>query len=113
MKKKDNESVTLYANDEKHADAFLTPWSLVHFLSGAAMKGLGFSLPVAFVVHGLYEVKDQGNHAKVYNSVTNSMGDQVVAMLGWNWIKDTNTPRWTYYWLIAWGIAATMGEDIG
>ena len=63
--------------------------------------------------HGLYEVKDQGNHARVYNSVTNSMGDQVVAMLGWNWIKDTNTPRWTYYWLIAWGIAATMGEDIG
>ena len=50
MEKKDNEGQTLYSMDEADEDAFLTPWSLVHYLSGAAMKGLGLSFPVAFVV---------------------------------------------------------------
>ncbi len=113
MKKKDNEGVTLYSIDEKHEDAFLTPWSWVHFLSGAAMKGLGFSFPVAFVAHGLYEIKDQGDHFKVYNSQLNSIGDQTAAMLGWYWIKDTNNPKWTYYWLLSWVLAASLGDGIG
>ena len=61
MEKKDNEGQTLYSMDEADEDAFLTPWSLVHYLSGAAMKGLGLSFPVA-LVHGAYEVKDQSVH---------------------------------------------------
>ena len=115
MKKKDNEGKTLYSLDEKLEDAFLTPWSWVHFLSGAAMKGLGLSFPVAFVVHGAYEMKDRSDHqsGEVYNSQLNSLGDQTVAMLGWYWIKDTNSLKWTYYWLLAWGIAAGLRDHIG
>ena len=113
MKKKDNEGKTLYAIDEGDEDAFLTPWSWVHYLSGAAMKGLGLSFPVAFLVHGAYEMKDRAEHDEVYNSQFNSLGDQTVAMLGWYWTKDTNSMRWTYYWLLSWAIAAGLRDQIG
>ena len=115
MEKKDNEGQTLYSMDVADEDAFLTPWSLVHYLSGAAMKGLGLSFPVAFVVHGAYEVKDQSVHesGEVYNSQLNSLGDQTVAMLGWYWTKETNSLKWTYYWLLSWIIASGLRDQIG
>ena len=113
MEKKDNEGLTLVAIDETDEDAVVTPWSIVHYLSGAAMKGLGLSFPVAFTIHALYEAKDRDEHSRIYNSMSNSVGDQTVAMLGWYWTKETNNPRWLYYWLFSWVFAANLRDHIG
>jgi hypothetical protein len=64
--------------------AYLTPWSLVHFFSGAAAKQLSMPFTWFFVVHGAYEIKDQivRETGDIYNSSVNSVGDQTVACLG-------------------------------
>ncbi len=115
MEKKDNEGLTLLAMDETEEDAVVTPWSIVHYLSGAAMKGLGISFPVAFAIHALYEAKDRDEHStgRIYNSMVNSVGDQTVAMLGWYWTKESNNPRWLYYFLASWVVAANLRDHIG
>ena len=41
MSRKREKSIFAVTEDEK--DVFLTPWSAVHFLSGAAIKGLGWN----------------------------------------------------------------------
>ena len=58
-------------SEETH-DMFLTvPWSVVHFLSGTAVKALGGNFWTNFLLHGAYELKDQGNTDEVYNSMFN------------------------------------------
>ena len=78
-------------SEETH-DMFLTvPWSIVHFLSGAAVKGLGWNFWTNFLLHGAYELKDQNNTDEVYNSKFNSVGDQVCSMAGFLYAKSGNT----------------------
>ena len=96
---------------ETKKDLLLTPWSIVHFLSGAACKGLGWQFWSNFLLHGAYEVKDHLNRAENYNSKVNSVGDQFCSMLGFVW-ADRDI-KWLYYWLIAYGIAFAIGNKIG
>ncbi len=70
--------------DEGEGPVLLTPWSVVHFLSGMAMKSLGLSSGEAFTVHAVYEVFDMYKREVgiEYNSSLNSVADQAIAMLG-------------------------------
>ena len=52
-----NQPKKFFAMSENEVDAFLTPWSVVHFLSGAAAKGLGWNFWLNFGFHAAYEVK--------------------------------------------------------
>ena len=62
----------------------ITPWSAVHYFSGAAAKEIGIPFDWWFMLHLAYEVKDQilnelgGEH----NSFLNSMADQAFASAG-------------------------------
>jgi hypothetical protein len=72
---------------EKEDDPFvlvITPWSMVHFLSGSAAKQLGMSFKWFWLLHLGYEVKDQIKRetGEVYNSFVNSVGDQMIGTLG-------------------------------
>ena len=96
---------------EMHEDLLLTPWSIVHFLSGAACKGLGWSFWANFALHGAYEAKDHLNKEENYNSTLNSAGDQFCSMFGFMF-ADKNI-KWMYYWIIAYGIAVGLGSNIG
>ena len=80
-----NRTVKFFAMDERENDALTTPWSLVHFLSGSAMKAFGFGFTSNFMFHMGYEYKDYLDHqAKTrYNSPINSAADQMYSMLGW------------------------------
>ena len=80
-------NLRIFALRETESDpyvALMTPWSLVHFLSGAAAKQVHMPLSWFFMLHGAYEVKDQivRETGDVYNSAVNSVGDQTVAVLG-------------------------------
>ena len=48
----------LFAEKEDKDDSLFTPWSLVHFTSGAAACAVGVSFSVNFLVHAVYEMKD-------------------------------------------------------
>ncbi len=97
--------------NEKRDDVLLTPWSIVHFFSGAALKGLNFKFWPAFMIHGLYEYKDFLAHPKEnYNSPINSAGDQTVAMLGWLFTRRGDQ-RMFLAWLVSFGIAMLLKEN--
>ena len=63
----------------------LTPWSLVHLTFGAACKELGVPLLLFEIGHGSYEIKDitVSYWGETYNSIPNSVADQLMATLGW------------------------------
>ena len=89
--------------DNKNGGTILTPWSLVHFLSGAAAKQTGL-FPRAymwFIAHGLYEVKDQilDSTTEHVRSVINSVGDQASAMLGYFAVKSKVSMTYFYVWI--------------
>lgn len=73
--------------DSKYNSAILTPWTIIHVISGIMFavfsKNLDFkkSLFLFFVIHTIYELKD------IYfedgqNSFANSIGDQLFAVTG-------------------------------
>lgn len=100
----------LFGLSEKEHDLFLTfPWSIVHFLSGAAIKSLGWNFWTNFLLHGAYELKDQSKRAEVYNSMWNSVGDQFCSMAGF---VLTNNSRWVPIFLFSFIFAvAFRGPD--
>ena len=108
------EETAVFAVTEADKKAFLTPWSLVHYLSGAAMKGIGFGFWPASLIHGVYEIKDRQAHAnrRVYNSAENSLGDQAVAMLGW-YTTRKGEEGWLWLWLASWAAASVLGDELG
>lgn len=82
--------------------AFISPWTLSHFVIGVATYSLLVKTPlnvpvilsaaILFILHMIYEIKDfyEAYVLKVkdpnkQNSLLNSLGDQVFAMLGF-WI---------------------------
>ena len=109
-----NRSVKLFAMDERENDALTTPWSLVHFLSGSAMKALGFSTISNFLFHAGYEYKDYLDHqAKIrYNSTINSAADQMYSLLG-----HVAATKGDYEWLVAFAAAfifmLLVRKDVG
>ena len=101
---------TLFAMTEKEKDVLLTPWSLIHFLSGAAIKGFGWDFWSNFVIHGAYEVKDHYNKDRIYNSSFNSVGDQVCSMAGWSLAQNGDT-NLVYVFVVAYGLMALIGQE--
>lgn len=84
-------------SDDPRNPNILTPWSLIHVISGLAFavfsKYMNFkktnSIIYLFILHGLYEAKDltqDGTH----NSIKNSIGDQICALIGFfiGWNSD-------------------------
>ena len=111
MSETENPRKVLFAITEETSDALLTPWSLVHFLSGAACKGLGWGFWTNFAFHGAYEVKDHLNLENIYNSKFNSVGDQVCSVAGYVY-ADVDI-KWLWYWGFSYVVAYALGEDIG
>ena len=107
----ENRGKSLVGLAENTEDLFLTPWSFVHFLSGAACKGMGWDFWMNFALHGMYELKDHMSKDENYNSTFNSAGDQFCSMVGF--IYADRDIKWLYYWGFAYGFAYAMGKDIG
>jgi hypothetical protein len=83
--------------DSKQSPTLITPFTGIHFLSGAAVNLISRAFKVSyiksfvvwFILHLLYELKDfHGSYVKNSNdyygnnSIANSIADQVFAMLG-------------------------------
>lgn len=98
-------------NEEKH-DVLLTPWSIVHFFSGAACKGLGWGFWTTFGLHALYEYKDYLAHPDIiYNSPVNSIGDQATAMVGW-YMGKVGDRKMFLLWLVSFAAALFTKEEL-
>lgn len=87
--------MVLSLSDDPDNPKILTPWSLIHIISGLVFASFAkymnlkksISFISLFILHGLYELKDvtlDGSH----NSTINSIGDQICALIGffigWN-----------------------------
>ena len=96
-------------------DAIFTPWSTVHFFSGAAAKEWHVPFWWFQLGHAMYEAKDQlGNVQGDYNnSFINSMGDQIAATSGWLAIKPQKGHRFTILFVTSWVAAISFGDRIG
>ena len=101
---------TLFGMTEEEKDLLLTPWSIVHFLSGAACKGIGWEFWSNFALHAAYEAKDHFQMEEIYNSKFNSVGDQFCSMAGY--VYADVDPKWLYM-LVSYGIAYMLGNEIG
>ena len=73
-----------HEDKSKNEVALITPWSVMHFMSGAAAKQVGLPLSWFFMIHLAYETKDQvmSEISEQYNSFINSVGDQAIGTLG-------------------------------
>ena len=80
---------TSESQDDEEPDLLFTPWSAVHFFSGAIANSwmdIGFWQFEA--IHAAYELKDLYLHnstnaeTQEYNSLPNSVADQAIATLG-------------------------------
>ena len=80
---------TTESQDDEEPDLLFTPWSAVHFFSGAIANSW---LDIGFwpweAIHAAYELKDFYLHntttdeTQEYNSLPNSLADQAIATLG-------------------------------
>ena len=115
MEEKEHADMTLYSTDEKYEDALFTPWTAVHTLSGAAMKGLGLDWVTTFGIHLLYEAKDRSEHdeGSVYNSMLNSFGDQTACMIGWHLTPKKYNAKYTLWFVAAYILATSLRDQIG
>ncbi len=108
----DTHEMTLFAFKEDPIDSLFTPWSIVHFLSGAAAKSLGVTFWQNFIFHGMYELKDNFDSDFIHNSTLNSIGDQALSALGHR-LAGRGSDPWFYLWLASWGWAVASGEAFG
>ena len=81
-------NLVLFAKTEGESDdlpnALLTPWSLIHFLSGAvAYSWFDIRFWPWELIHLAYELKDRIQHTKgEYNSLPNTVADQILSGVG-------------------------------
>ena len=106
-----NRPFRLFAMREDNVDSLLTPWSSVHFLSGAAMKAI-VSFSMNFLIHAVYELKDVLKQDQVYNSAINSVGDQFASM-GGHYVANKGQTTWVALWLIMFATAVYTGNEWG
>ena len=84
----------------------LTPWSVVHMLSGGAMRSVGMSQITANLFHGAYEIKDA--FFTKDRSKVNGVFDQIMCNVGWHvmksWSRDAAVVSWIglagLFWLL-------------
>ena len=79
----------LLATEDDEQDALVTPWSLIHALSGAVAKSFQVDFWEWQILHGIYELKDQMKQEEYRNSIINTFGDQAFATLGFVITKRT------------------------
>ena len=109
----------LAPRDTERNPALLTWWSIVHYLSGCAAKqSKMLSFTTWFVVHGLYETKDQAVRAfstKItkINSWHNTAGDQATAMLGYHFTSPNSKIPFVPIWLGSVLIASLLKVEGG
>ena len=72
----------LIALKEDEVDSVFTPWTINHLLSGAAAKAVGMNFMTNFMLHGMYEVKDQMSKDEIYNSAIKSVCEYDRALHG-------------------------------
>ena len=102
----------LFAQREEGVDSLFTPWSSIHLLSGAAAKAVGISFSMNFLVHAVYEVKDLSNTKEIYNSPTNSIGDQFASMAG-HYMANKGQTTWVWIWFLVYAAAVASGNQYG
>ena len=86
-------------SEEPGDTVMLTPWSLVHFLVGMTSKGFNIPFLPFFGAHFAYEYKDWLYHERAklnnvrenYNTLTNNVGDQLSATLGWYLARNNDS----------------------
>ena len=103
---------TLIAMKEEEVDSVFTPWTINHLLSGAAAKAIGMSFMTNFLLHGMYEVKDQLDTKEIYNSAINSLGDQFASMTG-HYMANKGQTVWVYLWFAGYAAAIYSGNLFG
>jgi len=102
----------LIALKEDELDSVFTPWSINHLLSGAAAKAVGMSFTANFLLHGMYEIKDQMKIEEIYNSPINSLGDQFASSLG-HYMASKGQTIWVYLWIVGFAAATATGNVYG
>ena len=77
------------SQNEDEPDLLFTPWSAVHFFSGAiAHSWLDIGFWPWEAIHAAYEMKDwylhnsETDETQDYNSLPNSLADQAIATVG-------------------------------
>ena len=92
-------------------EAFITPWSLVHVLSGMCARKLKIEPLTWQVIHFAYEVKDM--YKQDGNSLTNSIGDQASATVGYFLPNPVSENKTLITSAIVFGIFVAMGTKVG
>lgn len=84
-------------SDNINTPTYITPWSYIHFLTGLniflVLKYIKvipdiYNLIILFILHTIYECNDYINTYILYdkykrNTLVNSIGDTIFALLGW------------------------------
>ena len=102
----------LIALKEDEVDSVFTPWTINHLLSGAAANAVGMSFTTNFLLHGMYEIKDQMAKHEIYNSAINSLGDQFASMAG-HYMASKGQNVWVYLWFVCYAAAIYTGNAYG
>jgi len=102
----------LIALREDEVDSVFTPWTINHILAGCAAKAVGMDFMTNFLVHGMYEVKDQMDIKEIYNSPINSLGDQFASMAG-HYMATKGQYVWVYIWFLGYAAAIATGNAYG
>ena len=93
---------------------FITPWTLMHFISGYILYTSGFNYLYGFIIHTIYEYINLTNESlkkkwnKIYDgfkkdSIINSLGDTIFFMLGMFLAKNYFN-KYVLYFLMIVGI---------
>ena len=99
----------LIALKEDEVDSVFTPWTINHILAGASAKAVGMTFMQNFLLHGMYEVKDQMDKKEIYNSPINSLGDQFASMAG-HYMANKGQTVWVYLWILGYAAAISTGN---
>ena len=105
------------AAETPEMDVLITPWSVVHFGVGGAAAQIGMGFWWFQLLHVAYEMKDniltQRDDSEYYNSTYNSVGDHIIATLGF-WVGRTNKNwHWKTLMVASYGTLAIIGDQVG
>lgn len=113
------EKKLLGLTETKTEDVVLTPWSAVHFAVGgtAAQLEIGFWWFQLF--HALYETKDYiltyktNDDSEYHNSFINSLGDHIVATIGYEIGRRHKRFHWKTSTIVLYGAMVLSNKEFG